>query len=233
MKSNTANEKSSLRHIALIMDGNGRWAKKRMLPRSAGHKEGLKTLEMVTKVAKEQGIPFLSYFAFSTENWNRPKQEVDSLMELLKTRLPELSKKINNEGGKLIFSGDLSAFDNELQDIILQAKILTQNNKGGTINICLNYGGRQEILRAVNLAVKAGNSVTEHEFRNLLFNKELPDPDLLIRTGGEKRLSNFLLYQLAYTELYFTDVLWPDFTEKDFLAAIEEYYNRNRRYGRI
>jgi len=261
---NKVGAKTGLLHIAFIMDGNGRWAKSRRLPRAAGHREGLKTIEMAVKVAVAHGIPYLSFFAFSTENWKRPKAEVDSLMRLLKTRLPEMAKKLAKQGLKLRFCGDFSIFDEELKDILLSAQTWTESGvqsveRGvkaggrwgmresgvrteelgvraetkGVVNICLNYGGRQEIVNAVNMAVAAGKHVSESEFEGFLYTKGLPDPDLLIRTGGEKRISNFFLYQLCYTELYFSDKLWPEFSETDFEFAIDDFYKRNRRFGKL
>lgn len=226
-------QQNELSHIAFIMDGNGRWARKRLLARAAGHKEGLKTIEEIVDNALLFGIKYLSFFAFSTENWKRPKSEVDALMKLLKTKLPEMADKLKEKGIRLLFSGDLTEFDSDLCDIILQCQTKTAEGKKCTIVIALNYGGQREIVAAVNKAIEKGKKVNESEFRKFLYLPLIPDPDLLIRTGGEQRLSNFFLFQLAYTELIFTETLWPDFSKEEFEASIDEFRHRTRRYGKV
>ncbi|MCL2555760.1 MAG: polyprenyl diphosphate synthase [Firmicutes bacterium] len=225
-------KKNSLpNHIAFIMDGNGRWAKKRLMPRTSGHKEGIKTIERLSEKALELGIKYMSYFAFSTENWSRPKSEVDYLLELLEKRLISLSERLQKNDIELIISGDLSIFSDKLLDVFGEAMNSSGSGKGGVANLCLNYGARDEIIRGVNAAVVKGKKVDEESFKELLYTNGIPDPDLLIRTGGEKRLSNFMLYQLAYTELYFCDTLWPDFSNEELLIALENYAKRERRFG--
>jgi len=220
------------RHIAFIMDGNGRWATKRLLPRNAGHKEGIKTMRTVTEHALKMGVPYLSFYAFSTENWNRPKEEVDGLISLIKKGLPEVAVEMKKRNVKLVFMGDTSVFG-DARDIILQAKILTSDCDGGVVNIGLNYGGRAEIITAVNRAIAKGEPVNEATFSSNLYTAGLPDPDVIIRTGGEKRLSNFMLYQAAYAELFFLDTLWPDFSEADLSTILDEFGCRNRRFGGV
>lgn len=226
-------------HIAIIMDGNGRWAKKRAMPRVAGHHEGMKTVRKITKISNELGIKTLTVYAFSTENWKRPKSEVDFLMKLpqefLGTFLPELIA----ENVRVEMMGDLSLIPSHTQKAVKQAMEDTKNNTGMTLNFALNYGSRGEIVTAVNSIihdVKNGiikEDVSEEMVSSYLMTKHLPDPDLLIRTSGEKRLSNFMLWQSAYTELWFTDVLWPDFSEDHLLQAVEEYQKRSRRFGGV
>ncbi|GER65655.1 isoprenyl transferase [Weizmannia acidilactici] len=226
------------RHVAIIMDGNGRWAKKRHLPRVAGHHEGMKTIRKITRVANELGIKVLTLYAFSTENWKRPKAEVDYLMKLpeefLSTYLPELKE----QNVKVQMMGHKEQIPLHTQRAINKAIRETEGNNGLILNFALNYGSRDEIMRAVkNILndVKNGimdeNELTEEVFHRYLMTNGLQDPDLLIRTSGEIRLSNFMLWQLAYTEFVFTDVLWPDFNEEHFLDAIEEYQKRSRRFG--
>lgn len=225
--------KSELKHISFIMDGNGRWAKKRLLPRTVGHKEGIKTMLAVCDKAACKKIPFVSFFAFSTENWSRPQNEVDSLLKLLSDNLP----KVADEAAKKMYSvkviGDITAFPQELQKVINRAELLTRGGKKLNIAVALNYGGKADIVQAANRAVRSGKTVSEDEFSGLLYTDGFPDPDLLVRTGGEMRLSNFMLYQSAYTELYFTDRLWPDFSDADFDAAVEEFNHRSRRFGSV
>jgi len=213
------------------MDGNGRWAKKRLMPRTSGHKEGIKTIERLSERALELGIKYMSYFAFSTENWRRPKSEVDYLLELLEKKLLGLSERLKKNGIKLMISGDLSMFSEKLRRVIDEAVGLAAHESGGIANVCLNYGAKDEIVRGVNTAIKRGELVDEDSFSRLLYTHNLPDPDLLIRTGGEKRLSNFMLYQLAYTELYFCDTLWPDFSNQQLDIALNDFMARDRRFG--
>jgi undecaprenyl diphosphate synthase len=227
-------------HIAVIMDGNGRWAKKRALPRVAGHHEGMKTVRKITKSANSLGVKVLTMYAFSTENWKRPKLEVDFLMKLpeefLGTFLPELME----ENVQVRLMGNKSDLPAHTLRAVENAMEKTKDNTGLILNFALNYGGRDEILRAVKNAVTdiQDNKLTmeqlsEEVFSTYLFSNQLPDPDLLIRTSGEIRLSNFMLWQLAYSEFYFTDVLWPDFDENHLFEAISSYQQRGRRFGGI
>ncbi len=219
-------------HIAFIMDGNGRWATKRLLPRSAGHKAGIKTMRTVTEYVLEMGVPYLSFYAFSTENWSRPKEEVEGLISLIKRGLPEIAEEMKKNNVRLTFMGDVSAFE-DAGDIILRAKALTKDCTRGVVNIGLNYGSRAELVTAVNRAIAKGEAVNEASFSHYLYTSGLPDPDMIVRTGGEKRLSNFMLYQAAYSELFFTDTLWPDFDKHEINLLLEEYGRRSRRFGKI
>jgi len=225
-------------HVAIIMDGNGRWAKKRSLPRVAGHREGIKTLRKITKLANELGIKTLTVYAFSTENWKRPEKEVEFLMkapiEFLDTFLPDLI----SENVKVNIMGETNSIPQHTKRAVEKAMKDTEYNDGLLLNLAFNYGSRAEIIQAVDKIageVKAGKleqkDISEELFSSYLMTKEISEPDLLIRTSGEIRLSNFMLWQLAYTEFWFTDVLWPDFSEKEFLEAIKVYQNRSRRYG--
>lgn len=227
-------------HIAIIMDGNGRWARKRALPRVAGHHEGMKVVRKTTKLANELGVKVLTVYAFSTENWKRPKDEVDYLLKLpeefLGTFLPELMK----ENVKVQIMGDQKRLPLHTVNAITTALDQTKDNDGLILNFALNYGSRAEILEGVKKAaadIKDGrleeSDLTEERFSEYLMTNQLMDPDLLIRTSGEIRLSNFMLWQLAYTEFYFTDVLWPDFNDHELLNAIEEFQGRSRRYGGV
>ncbi len=221
------------KHVAFIMDGNGRWAKARGKSRSFGHVKGAEVLDALCDRARDLGIHTLSFYAFSTENWKRPKEEVSRLLallsRLLKTKLPYLIKNQT----RLLVSGDLSVLDKKRRDNIENAMKKTAHFTERTVNICFNYGSRSEILRAVNSLVEKGEFVDEKAFEQELYTKDLSDVDLVIRTSGEKRLSNFLLWQSAYAEIYFTDVLWPDFTPERFDEALEWYYKRNRRFGGV
>lgn len=225
-------------HIAIIMDGNGRWAKKRALPRVAGHHEGMKTVRKITRLANVLGVDVLTLYAFSTENWKRPKMEVDFLMrlpeEFLSTFLPELVA----ENVKVEMMGDHTNLPAHTLRAITNAKEATKDNTGLVLNFALNYGSRAEIVDSVKelaAQVAAGTldpaDITEDHITDGLMTKSLPEPDLLIRTSGEVRLSNFMLWQLAYTEFWFTDTLWPDFNEDSLVEAIENYQKRNRRFG--
>ena len=227
-------------HIAIIMDGNGRWATKQGLPRSFGHNKGVNVLKEVIKVSKELGCKVLTVYAFSTENWSRPPREVDYLINLFEKVINREVEEIHKNSIKLNFIGDLTPFPETLKSIINNSEALTKNNKIFKLNICVNYGGRQEIVNvAKKLALKSfSGEIKPHEVNEELFESELlvkgsKDPELLIRTSGEKRISNFLLWQLAYSEIYITDVLWPDFDEIEFLKAIIDYQSRNRRFGGI
>jgi undecaprenyl diphosphate synthase len=227
-------------HVAIIMDGNGRWAKRRGLPRTAGHRAGVKTVKKIVRGAGDLGISILTLFTFSRENWRRPKYEVSSIMKLLYETTKREINELDENNVKLITTGRIEELASEERDILKRAKDRTKDNTGLILNLALNYGGRTEILDAVRklaLDVKEGGldpkSLDEETFSQYLYTKGLPDPDLLIRTSGEMRISNFLLWQTSYTELYVTDVLWPNFTVKDFHQAIWDYQNRKRRFGRI
>jgi undecaprenyl diphosphate synthase len=227
-------------HVAIIMDGNGRWAKSRGLPRVAGHKKGAETARAIVECAAKLGVSYLTLYAFSSENWNRPEEEVSELMQLLRYYLGSEIKNLHQQGAKLRVIGNIADLPADIQNQIEQAEQLTASNSKIHINVALSYGGRQEIINAVRLlankAIKGEISldeISEKNFERNLYTYGIPDPDLLIRTGGEQRISNFLLWQMAYTELYFTDILWPDFTSNDFKAALDEYQGRERRYGNV
>lgn len=223
-------------HIAIVMDGNGRWARKRLLPRVAGHKVGLDTVRKIVSLCINKGVKHLTLFAFSSENWRRPADEVSFLMQLFMQALHEEVKKLHSNNIRLRVIGDLSRFDAALIETIKAAEKLTAANTALTLSIAANYGGRWDILNAVNSMLAAEpekkHAFSEEDLAPYLALSDAPEPDLFIRTGGEQRVSNFLLWQLAYAEFYFTDCLWPDFDEKAFLKAIESYRNRERRFGR-
>lgn len=223
-------------HIAIIMDGNGRWARKRFLPRVAGHKRGVETVREVVKYCVKQNVKYLTLFAFSSENWRRPPEEVSFLMGLFMDALEREVFKLHQNNIKLIMIGDRSPFEAQLVAKIEASEQLTQNNTGLVLTIAANYGGRWDILQAMNSLRKAKadylGDFTESDLMPFLSMHYAPEPDLFIRTGGEKRISNFLLWQLAYTELYFIDTLWPDFDEAAFNLAIASYQHRERRFGR-
>lgn len=221
------------RHIAIIMDGNGRWAKKRGLPRTAGHKVGAETFRSIATYCQELGIQYLTIYAFSTENWKRPKDEVDTLMNLLEQYLQEAIDTMERDHIRLRFFGDLSALSPELQALAHRTDDISGHYDGFQANICLNYGGRAEILRAAQLCAAAGEDWTEENFSKYLWSAGIPDPELIIRPSGELRLSNFLLWQCAYSEFYFCDTLWPDFTRADLDKAIIDYQKRDRRFGGV
>ena len=226
------------RHIAIIMDGNGRWAKQRGLPRTAGHKVGAETFRKIATYCKDLGVEYLTVYAFSTENWKRPADEVGVIMGLLKQYMLEAIDSMERDQIRLRFLGDLSAISPELQALVDRTNEISSHIHGFQANVCLNYGGRDEILHAVRRyaeAYKAGTApeLTEDVFSSYLYSAGIPDPDLIIRTSGEQRLSNFLPWQGAYSELYFTDVLWPDFTERDMDAALAEFQRRDRRFGGV
>ena len=224
------------RHIAVIMDGNGRWAKKRLLPRVAGHKVGVETVRNMVKQCVNLGVDYLTLFAFSSENWRRPEEEVTFLMGLFMEALKKEVAKLHKNNVRLIIIGNRAQFGTALCAEIEAAEHLTQNNTGLTLTIAANYGGRWGILQAVNAMQQANpsqsGSFAEEDLTPYLAMHYAPEPDLFIRTGGEKRISNFLLWQLAYSELYFTDVLWPDFDDQAFQQAIQSYQQRERRFGR-
>ena len=221
------------RHIAVIMDGNGRWAKKRLMPRIMGHKKGLEMLEEMTANCARMGVEYLTVFAFSTENWRRPMDEVNFLMGLFLQSLQKRVQKLHKNNLRLRVIGDRSRFAAEIVHGIEEAEALTAANTGLTLTIAADYGGRWDILQAVNQAIQAGaTKLTETSILPYLSLGYAPEPDLFIRTGGETRISNFLLWQLAYTELYFTPVLWPDFDESQLANAVRSYQERERRFGR-
>ncbi len=220
-------------HVAFIMDGNGRWAKKRFLPRKAGHREGVKTMRRIVNECFEIGIPFVSVYAFSTENKNRPQDEVDSLFKLMEEYFTEFLSELLEKNICVRIMGDVSYFPESLRNIIADAIKKSASNSGGTFNIALNYGARDEILRAVNVAVQNGKQLDTAAFSKLLYTADLPDPDLVVRTGGESRLSNFMLYQCAYSELFFTKTLWPDFSQKLLYEILNDYSARERRFGKV
>ncbi len=225
-------------HIAIIMDGNGRWAKSKFLPRTAGHKAGVESIRTVLKESANLGVKHLTLYAFSTENWKRPKLEVDALMMLLSTYLRNELKELHNNNVRVTTIGDISMLPTNCVDEINNAIELTKNNTGINLNIALNYGARQDIKNAVielSKDIKNGNKdisdITEETIKEYLSTKSLPDPDLIIRTSGEQRISNFLLWEVAYSEFYFADVHWPDFDKTQLQKAIYTYQNRERRFG--
>ncbi len=227
-------------HVAIILDGNGRWAKKRMMPRNYGHLQGAKVVEQICEDADSIGIKYLTVYAFSTENWNRSQDEVDALMKLLRNYLKDCIKRANSNNMKVRVIGEKSRLSDDIRNKINELEECSKNNTGLNFTIALNYGSRDEIRRAItNLAkdVEKGlvksEDISEDVIGNYLDTKGIPDPDLLIRTSGEERLSNFLLWQLAYTEFYFTDVLWPDFNKKELIKAVEKYSKRDRRFGKV
>ena len=223
-------------HVAVIMDGNGRWAKKRFLPRVAGHVNGVELVREMVRACLERGIQYLTLFAFSSENWRRPQEEVSLLMQLFVKALEQEVEKLDRNGVRLRVVGDLARFEPRLQALIREAEATTQNNTRLDLTIAANYGGRWDIMQAMNrlLADRAPGqkAIEEGDLDPYLSMNYAPEPDLFIRTGGEQRISNFLLWQLAYTELYFTDTLWPDFDTAEFAKAIASYQQRERRFGR-
>ena len=228
------------RHIGIIMDGNGRWAKKRGLPRSAGHKAGAESLKKIITEANNLGVEYITVYAFSTENWKRPKEEVDYLMGLLMDYLINAEKTLAGENVVIRAIGSRKELSEEMQRQIIKTEEFTKNNTGIVMNIALNYGGREEILHAVkdiSRAVKAGeisaDDISERNISDALYTGGQPDVDLLIRTSGEMRLSNFMLWQVSYAEMWFTDKLWPDFKPADLRKAIYDFQNRGRRFGGV
>ena len=222
------------KHVAIIMDGNGRWAKRQGLPRVAGHYKGAEVAEDIVEYAIELGIEHMTLFAFSTENWKRPKEEVSTLFELLRQYLISKKEKLYKLGIKVRFIGRKDRINKNLLSLMKEIEEESKENKNLVLNLAIDYGGRDDIVRAVNRVVREQpNRINEETFSQYLDLSCSPDPDLLIRTAGEKRISNFLLWNLAYTELYFTDTLWPDFSRKDFLKALEDFSRRKRRFGRV
>lgn len=228
------------RHIAIIMDGNGRWAKKRLMPRNYGHAQGSKAVEKICEDAYKMGVKFLTVYAFSTENWQRPQEEIDALMKLLRNYMKDCLKTSSKNNMRVRVIGDISPLDEDLQQRILELEEKSSGNTGLHFQVALNYGSRDEIIRGIRKIAqdykdgKIGLSeITIDHFSDYLDTKGIPDPDLLIRTSGETRLSNYLLWQLSYAEFYFTDCLWPDFNKKELMKAIEYYNSRDRRFGAI
>lgn len=219
-----------LKHIAFIMDGNGRWAKARGKERQEGHKEGVKTFEKIAQACFDAGLDTVTFYAFSTENWKRPPKEIDTIMSLLRIYLDKCKKTLREKNAKLKVLGDISVFDKSLRDKIVNVEKETEGN-ARTLNIALNYGGRDELVCAFEKILRSGEEISEETISKALYTSS--DPDMIIRTGGEKRLSNFLLWQASYSELYFTDVLWPDFDEAELESAIKDFYSRKRRYGGV
>ncbi|MBQ7339307.1 MAG: di-trans,poly-cis-decaprenylcistransferase [Clostridia bacterium] len=220
-------------HIGIIMDGNGRWAKQRGKIRSFGHKAGSDNVDRVVSYAFSKGVRTLSLYAFSSENWARPKEEVDELMRLLEVYFKKFLKKVLKNDIRLFVMGDISALSSKLQKIIIDAMEKSKNNTSHVLNIGLNYGARKEIVTAVKKLIKENKEITEQSILENLYTAPFGEPDLIIRTGGELRLSNFMLYQGAYSELYFTDVLWPDFDEVELDKALESFSKRKRRFGAL
>lgn len=225
-------------HVAIIMDGNRRWAKKHLLPGSGGHSAGAETFRKIATCAKEIGLRYLTVYAFSTENWKRSKEEVTTIMRLLKKYLQEALRDAEKNQIRMNFLGDLAPLDQELRELCLRVEEATEAYTDCQVNICLNYGARDEILWAAKALAtacvqgeKSPDMLTEQDFAACLYTGAIPDPDLIIRPGGEQRLSNFLLWQAAYAELYYTDISWPDFTKEDLLEAIGTYQLRSRRFG--
>ena len=227
-------------HIAIILDGNGRWAKKKGMPRNYGHTQGSKNVERICEDAYKMGVKYLTVYAFSTENWKRPKEEVDPLMNLLRNYMRTCLKTAEKNRMRVRVMGDKTALDDDIRKRIAELEEATKNNDGLNFQIALNYGSRDEMVRAMRkmcMDVKEGKleaeQIDETLFETYLDTHDIPDPDLMIRTSGEQRLSNYLLWQLAYSEFYFTDVLWPDFTKEDLAKAIEYYNGRDRRFGGV
>jgi len=228
------------KHIAIIMDGNGRWAEKRLLPRNFGHQQGMEKVIEVVEAASTLGVKYLSLYAFSTENWKRPVEEIQGLMKILVQYIRRELKKLYKNNIRIQILGDIERLPEFARNEVIRAIKKTSSNTGMVLNIGLNYGGRDEIIRAIKLlyndVIKENldiDNIDEELFSKYLYTGNQPDPDLLIRPSGELRLSNFMLYQMAYTEFYFSDILWPDFTERDLLLSIIDFQNRNRRYGGI
>ena len=220
------------RHIAIIMDGNGRWAKKRMMPRSMGHKYGMERMIGLMEHAFDLGVNYITVYALSTENLKRPKEELDGLFNLFRNNFKEMMGRVCARGVRLRALGDVSLLPDDIVQILRESEEETAKYEGRGINIAVCYGARDEIVHAVNAAVAQGEKVTEASFAKLLYTKDLPDPDLIIRTGKEVRLSNFLLYQAAYAELYFSDKMFPEFSDKDLDKAILAFSKRTRRFGK-
>ena len=227
MKDNVPN------HIAIIMDGNGRWAKKRGMIRTEGHKRGVQALEKILKYSDEIGVKYLSVYAFSTENWNRPKLEVETILMLFNKYLKSKFKDFMEQNVRLVISGSRERLSKSLNETIDEITDKLKNNTGIVLNICFNYGGRLDILESMKKTLENGEEITEENISKNLYNSFIPDPDLLIRTGGEFRVSNYMLWQIAYSEIYVSNVLWPDFNEEELDKSIKSFNNRDRRFGNI
>lgn len=228
-------KETDLKHIAVIMDGNRRWAKEKNLPSAMGHKKGVDALKTTLRACKDFGIKYLTVYAFSTENWKRKKEEVDFLMELLAITLTNELAEMHSEGVVISFIGDISKLSDKLQKILANSVETTKNNTGVHLQIAFNYGARDEIVHAVKSIIAKGvkaEDITEEMISENLYTKNIPDPDLLIRTGGEKRISNYLLWQIAYSEILVTDEYWPEFGRDSLAEAVEEFKNRQRRFGK-
>lgn len=228
------------KHIAIILDGNGRWAKKRFMPRNYGHAQGAKNVEKICEEAHRMGIKYLTVYAFSTENWRRPEDEVEALMKLLRNYLKDCLKTSSKNNMRVRVIGDISKLSEDLQDRIKELEEKSAGNTGLNFQVALNYGSRDEMIRGMKKMLKDYDAkkilleqIDEEVFAGYLDTKDIPDPDLMIRTSGEQRLSNYLLWQLAYAEFYFTDVLWPDFNKEELIKAIEYYNGRDRRFGGV
>ena len=226
---------NDIKHVAIIMDGNRRWAKAHNLPSPAGHKKGVDSLRTITRACDDFGIKYLTVYAFSTENWNRKKEEVDFLMDLVAVTLKNELDDMHKEGVKISFIGDNSKLSDKLQEVTLNAQEKTKNNEGVNLQIALNYGARDEITNAVKQIVSEGlkvEDITKDTISMHLYTSDIPDPDILIRTGGEKRISNYLLWQIAYSEIIVVDEFWPDFDKTSFERCLDEYARRQRRFGK-
>ena len=221
-----------LNHVAIIMDGNGRWGLKYKNSRNSGHREGLKIVEKVIKISIQKKISYLTLFAFSTENWKRPKNEINHLFKLLENYLSKKIKEFNKNQIKLKIIGE-KKFSKKLNSLLNESEKKTKNNSKLQINLALNYGSKKEIVNAIKILNKKNKKITENNITDTLYTKNIPDPDLLIRTGNTKRLSNFLLWQLSYSEIFFSKKLWPDFNEKDFLNIIKQYQSIRRNFGSV
>ena len=227
MKDNVPN------HIAIIMDGNGRWAKKRGMIRTEGHKRGVQALEKILKYSDEIGVKYLSVYAFSTENWSRPKLEVETILMLFNKYLKSKFKDFMEQNVRLVISGSRERLSKSLNETVDEITDKLKNNTGIVLNICFNYGGRLDILESMKKTLENGEEITEENISKNLYNSFIPDPDLLIRTGGEFRVSNYMLWQIAYSEIYVSNVLWPDFNEEELDKSIKSFNNRDRRFGNI
>lgn len=235
MEPRNGSEKAAcpVRHVAFIMDGNGRWAKKRGMPREYGHKFGAETFKKIMRYCARLGMDAITFYVFSTENWKRPQKEIDSILSLLEQYLDECEKELKKNDVRFIFLGDKSPFGDDLRQKMERIEQCSAH-RTRIVNLALNYGGRSELVHAANQLLQSGKtSVMEEDIARALYTSESPDPDMIIRTGGDIRISNFLLWQSAYAELYFTDKLWPDFDEKDLNLAIENFQNRKRRFGGV
>lgn len=219
-------------HVGIIMDGNGRWASRRHLPRLAGHRAGVDAIKRTIEYAEELGIQTLTFFAFSTENWKRDKEEVDGIFDIVREYVGTELEQLHKHNIKITTMGDISKIPNDLYEKLLEVKEMTKNNTGLVLNLAINYGARSELVMCFNKLIEQGKTIiSEEDIANNLYSKELSDPDLIIRTSGEQRLSNFMLYQASYSELYFTKTYWPSFKKRHFMKALKTYSKRERRFG--